>query len=89
MREADEENVRRTTVFVDTRTGACKQARDNVLPLKSDVLLEQDIVADLFDLCRDAHPGRTAAQEITVFKLVATTIRDMAAAEFLVAQDPS
>ncbi len=89
MREADYENVRRTPVFVDARTGAYEEAGDNVMPLQSDVLLEQDIVADLFDLCRDAHPGHTAAQEITVFKLVGTTIGDMAAAELLVAQDPS
>ncbi len=32
---------------------------------------------------------RTAAEEITVYKLVGTDIEDMAAAELLVAQDPS
>ncbi len=31
----------------------------------------------------------TAAEEITVFKLVGTAIEDMAAAELPVAQDPS
>jgi len=53
------------------------------------VLGEDEIAADLFDLCRSAHPGRTGDEEITLFKSVGTAIEDMAAAELLVAQDPS
>ena len=89
MREADDEAIRRATVFVDTRTGACKEAGDIVVPLQSGVLGEDEIAADLFDLCRSAHPGRTGDEEITLFKSVGTAIEDMAAAELLVAQDPS
>lgn len=89
MREADDEAIHRAIVFVDTRTGASKEAGDIVVPLQTGVLAENGIAADLFDLCRGTHPGRTGAGEITLFKSVGTAIEDMAAAELLVAQDPS
>lgn len=89
MREADDNAITRATVFVDTRAGACKEAGDIAAPLASGLLSEADIAADLFDLCRDLHPGRTGDGEITLFKSVGTAIEDMAAAELLVAQDAS
>src|SRR5262245_8495822 len=80
MREADDEAVRRASVFVDTRQGACAEAGDIVAPIKSGVLTPQDIRADLFDLCRGQHPGRQGASEITLFKSVGTALEELAAA---------
>ncbi len=80
MREADDECVRRASVFVDTRAGASKEAGDIVQPLQGGVITDGDIKGDLFDLCRGIHKGRANAEEITYFKSVGTAIEDLAAA---------
>ncbi len=80
MREADDEVVRRATVFVDTRAGATKEAGDIVIPLATGVLSKEEIAADLYDLCRGEHPGRSNEQEITMFKSVGVALEDLAAA---------
>lgn len=38
------------------------------------------IAADLYDLCREDHPGRANEQEITMFKSVGVALEDLAAA---------
>jgi len=83
MREADDEAIRRARVFVDTREGAGKEAGDIVQPLQSGALAAHDIVADLFELCRQEKRGRQAAGEITLFKSVGTALEDLAAAELV------
>ncbi len=80
MREADDDVVRRASVFVDTRAGATSEAGDIVQPIESGVLSESDIQADLFDLSRGAHPGRRSEAEITMFKSVGAALEDLAAA---------
>lgn len=80
MREADDDVIRRASVFVDTRAGACKESGDIVIPLQTGVLKESDIQADLYDLCRKSHQGRHSESEITVFKSVGAACEDLAAA---------
>ncbi len=80
MREADDDCVRRASVFVDTRAGASKEAGDIVQPLLSGVITDADIKGDLFDLCRGTHKGRGDDAEITYFKSVGTAIEDLSAA---------
>jgi ornithine cyclodeaminase len=38
------------------------------------------VAADLAELCRGAHPGRTRPEEVTVFKSVGWAGEDLAAA---------
>ncbi|WP_181700803.1 ornithine cyclodeaminase family protein [Chthonobacter albigriseus] len=83
MREADDEAVRRSSVFVDTRAGAAHEAGDIVQPLQSGVLAATGIRADLFELCRGVHPGRGSETEITFFKSVGTALEDLAAASLV------
>jgi ornithine cyclodeaminase len=79
MREADDEVMRRGTVFLDT--GHAKiESGDIALPLKSGALRETDIAGTLFDLCRNGAHERTGDDEITVFKSVGSAIEDLAAA---------
>lgn len=68
MRETDDETVRRATLFVDTRQFTVDVVGDLCQPIAAGVIARTDIVADLFDLCRGDHPGRTARDEITLFK---------------------
>lgn len=80
MREADDDCLRKASVFVDTRAGASKEAGDIVQPLQSGVITDKDLKGDLFDLCRGVHKGRVRDDEITYFKSVGTAIEDLAAA---------
>ena len=80
MREADDDAISRSRVYVDTRAGAAKEAGDIVQPLKKGVLKKTGIRGDLFELCRGKAKGRTKATEITLFKSVGTAMEDLAAA---------
>lgn len=79
MREADDEAIRRATVFVDSR-GGMKESGDIAGPLASGALAEDGIAGDLHDLARGTHPGRRSTGEITLFKSVGNAIEDLAAA---------
>ncbi|MBX4869250.1 ornithine cyclodeaminase family protein [Rhizobium bangladeshense] len=80
MRESDDEAIRRASVYVDTRAGAISEAGDIVQPLKSGVLMETDIKAELAELVSGAHRGRSDDAEITLFKSVGAALEDLAGA---------
>lgn len=80
MREADDEAVRRASVWVDTLAGATKEAGDLIRPIEAGVIAREDIKGDLFSLCRGEAAGRRDAAEITLFKSVGTALEDLAAA---------
>lgn len=83
MRETDDDAIRRSQVFVDTRAGAMKEAGDIVIPLQTAVLSPDGIRGDLFDLARNDHLGRTNDEHITLFKSVGAAIEDLAAASLV------
>jgi ornithine cyclodeaminase len=80
MREADADAVARATVFVDTREGVLAEGGDILLAIREGRFAADRIAASLADLCRGAHPGRTRADEITLFKSVGWAGEDLAAA---------
>ncbi|HEX2891661.1 MAG TPA: ornithine cyclodeaminase family protein, partial [Vineibacter terrae] len=90
MRESDDAAVRAAQVFVDTRAGALKEAGDIVQPLQAGEIEEDDVLADLFALCRSEHRGREPGdgQSITLFKSVGAALEDLAAAELAVEHAP-
>lgn len=67
-REVDDEVIRRATIFVDSRDAAVHECGDLVIPLGSGLITEDDIRADLFELCRAQHPGRQARTQITMYE---------------------
>lgn len=78
LREADDEAVRRATVFVDTGD-ALAESGDLIGPLASGALARDDVAATLYELTRKQHPGRRDDEEITFFKSVGTALEDLAA----------
>ncbi|PWS37980.1 ornithine cyclodeaminase family protein [Falsiroseomonas bella] len=80
MRESDGALLARATLVVDTRAGALAEAGDLVQAIAEGAITEAAVAADLAELCRGAHPGRTRAEEITVFKSVGWAGEDLAAA---------
>jgi ornithine cyclodeaminase len=79
-RETDDDAIKKSRVYVDTRAGAIKEAGDIVQPMRKGVLKKTGIRGDLFELCRGKAKGRTKATEITLFKSVGTALEDLAAA---------
>lgn len=82
MREADDETISKASVFVDTFQGGLKESGDIVIPLQNGTLKEDDIKADLFQLCAHKKPGRQSTKEITLFKSVGHALEDLAAANY-------
>ena len=88
MRETDDEAMRRADlIIVDSRESALAEGGDVVQAIASGAISSADVAADLRDLARGAHPGRTRDDQITVFKSVGFALEDLAAAEAIV--DPS
>lgn len=83
MRESDDDVVARSRIFVDSRQTAPAEAGDLAIPISRGVIDASDIGADLFDLSKGQHPGRTSAEEITVFKSVGHAIEDLVAARLV------
>lgn len=80
MREADDNAIQRSSIFVDTMEGATKESGDIVVPLKTGIIKEDHIKGDLFDLCSKRINGRSTDIEITYFKSVGHALEDLAAA---------
>ena len=80
MRESDDAAIMRSEIYVDTRDGCMSEGGDIVQPLQSGLITPEDIKADLYDLCRDTHPGRTSDEAITLFKSVGAALEDLAGA---------
>ena len=79
-READDAAIKKSSVYVDTFQGGLKESGDIVIPLKSGILKESEICADLFELCSGRQKGRRSETEITLFKSVGHALEDLAAA---------
>jgi len=82
MRETDDAAmVRADLVVVDNRAAALAEGGDIVRAIASGAIDERCIAAELADLARGSHPGRTRDDQITVFKSVGFALEDLAAAE--------
>ena len=80
MRESDDSLMERASIFVDTRDGALSEAGDLIQPLNNGRIKHDDVLAELQDLTKEHHCGRSSQQEITVFKSVGTGLEDLFAA---------
>ena len=83
MREADDEAIKKSMIFVDTMQGAPKESGDLAIPIQKGVLKVEDIKADLFKMCQSCSDSfRNSGREITIFKSVGHALEDLAAASF-------
>jgi len=83
MREADDATLRKAAIWVDTRTGAMKEAGDLVDPLNRGIITAEDVRGDLFDLARHDAFCRPDDKPLSLFKSVGTALEDLAAAELV------
>ena len=67
MREADDEAIRRTRLFVDSRKTTIGEIGELSIPIEAGVISKNDVLGDLYDLCADTK-GRQSPKDITLFK---------------------
>ncbi len=79
-RELDGEAIRKARVVVDTYAGALEEAGDVLIPLREGLIDTAHVGAELAEVVTGRRPGRTSAEEITVFKSVGFALEDLAAA---------
>ena len=68
MREADDECLRKSHLFVDSRKTTIGEIGEIDIPLKAGVITEQSIIADYYDLANPEFAWRRAGTDITVLK---------------------
>lgn len=80
-REIDTATMATASLFVDRRESALNEAGDYLIAAKEGAIGPEHIRAELGEVLIGAQPGRTSAEEITVFKSLGLAIEDLAAAE--------
>jgi ornithine cyclodeaminase/alanine dehydrogenase-like protein (mu-crystallin family) len=79
-RETDDEAIRKSSIFVDSRAGALYETGELALPIAAGIITEKEVKADIVELIKGIHPGRTSSEELTLFKSAGLAIEDLAAA---------
>ncbi|KRD72572.1 ornithine cyclodeaminase family protein [Ensifer sp. ENS10] len=82
MREADDEVMRRSSIYVDTAV-ALEEAGELIKPLAEGVIGKNAILGTLTDLCRKDEFARANADQITCFKSVGSGLADLTAAQLV------
>ncbi|MET0743511.1 MAG: ornithine cyclodeaminase family protein, partial [Microvirga sp.] len=85
MREADDEALLRSRLYVDT-AAARHEGGDVALALRDGAIPESHVLGDLFDLCR--APVERPGDAVTVFKSVGAALEDLAAAMLVWRRQP-
>lgn len=83
MQEVPAETVARARVTVDSRSAAQIESGDIANPLKKN-LIEESQIAEIGEVFAGTQPGRTSAEEITLFKSVGVAVQDAVAARLAV-----
>jgi ornithine cyclodeaminase len=79
-RETDDGAIRKSSIFVDSRAGALHETGELAMPIADGIITAEAIKADLVELVKGIHPGRTSSEEVTLFKSAGLAIEDLAAA---------
>jgi ornithine cyclodeaminase len=82
-REVDDDAVVRSELFVDSRHATLEEGGDLVIPIAAGVIDASHVRADLFELCRGEHPGRSGPDAITMFENGGGGHLDLMAARFV------
>jgi len=81
LREIDAATFERARIVVDSREAIMAECGDILLAIKEGVITENHIYAEIGEILAGKKPGRTAANEITVYKAVGIAIQDVATAQ--------
>jgi len=82
-REMDATLVARGSLYVDSREAALAEAGDIVLAIKDGAIGATHIKGELGEVVDGKVPGRTAAEQVTIFKSLGMAVEDVAAAHLV------
>ncbi len=74
-RELDDAVLARSTIYVDSREAALQES--------GDIIAAGSVFAEIGEVINGTRPGRTDAQQITLFKSVGVAIEDLVAADLV------
>ncbi len=80
MQEIPPQTVLRARVVIDHREASLAEAGDLLIPIREGLMGRDHIAAELGEIVAGRKPGRTSAEEITLFKSVGVAVQDVAAA---------
>ena len=83
QREMTAALIARARVFVDSRAAALKEAGDILLAQRDGAIGDNHISGELGELPLGRVPGRTTADQITLFKSLGMAIEDVASAQLV------
>ncbi len=86
-READDNAIINSSVFIDTREGTLNESGELLIPIEKGLFHPDQIKSDLFELCKKIKVGRVHEDEITSFISVGYALEDLAAAELIWKKD--
>ena len=81
QREMDPALLARARVIVDSRAAALQESGDIVMGIQEGRFGEDHIAAELGQVAANPKRGRTAADEVTIFKSLGMAVEDVAAAD--------
>ncbi|MEK6299502.1 MAG: ornithine cyclodeaminase family protein [Acidobacteriota bacterium] len=82
-REVDTPTMAEASLFVDRRESTLNEGGDYLFAMREGAIGPDHIRAEIGELLIGKHPGRTSADEITLFKSLGLAIEDLASAAFL------
>jgi ornithine cyclodeaminase len=82
-REVDTATMVASSLFVDRRESTINEAGDYLAAAREGAIGPDHIRAELGEVLTGAKPGRTSADEITLFKSLGLAVEDLAAANYL------
>jgi ornithine cyclodeaminase/alanine dehydrogenase-like protein (mu-crystallin family) len=85
-RELDTAAVVKSRLFVDRRESTINEAGDFLFPKQEGAIGDDHIQGEVGELLLGTRPGRTSAEEITLFKSLGLAVEDLAAAHHIYQQ---
>jgi ornithine cyclodeaminase/alanine dehydrogenase-like protein (mu-crystallin family) len=82
-RELDAATVAASSLFVDRLESAVNESGDYLRAIQDGAIAPGHIRAELGEVLKGTKPGRTSADEITLFKSLGLAVEDLAAAKYL------
>jgi len=82
-RELDSAIVKRSLLIADSREACLNEAGDIMIPIQEGAITPDHIYAELGEIVIKKKPGRTSAEQITLFKSNGLAIQDAAAAKLV------
>jgi len=85
-RELDSKTVMKSKIFVDLKEATFAEAGDLIIPIQEGQIRREHILGEIGEVLIGSKPGRTAREDITLFKSVGVGIQDCAAASLAYAK---